>query len=65
MDRQASWLTKRWQDPAQPLYLALLFQAVIFVFLVAVDDPYAAVAFIGGTVGCMVASLRLQKVAES
>ena len=56
-----SWLTRRWQDPVQPLHVALLFQAVIFVLIFAVDVPYAAAGFIGGTVGCVIASLRMQQ----
>lgn len=57
---RGSWMTRRWQDAAQPLYVALLFQAVIFV-LIVIDVPFAATAFAGGTTGCVIASLRMQK----
>lgn len=56
----ANWWSRRWQDSAQPLFVALLFQAVIFVLVVA-DVPYAATAFVGGTIGCVIASLRMQR----
>ena len=60
MPTGANWLTKRWQNAAQPLHMALFFQAVIFV-LIVVDVPFPATAFVGGTTGCVIAALRLQK----
>lgn len=59
-----SRLTRRWQDPAHPLYLAVAFQVVVFVLVCIAEQPYAAGGFLGGTVGCILASLRLQRAAQ-
>lgn len=56
-----SWLFRRWQNPAHPLYMAVAFQVVLFFLIVVLDYRYAAGGFLGGTIGCIVASLRLQK----
>jgi len=53
-------LLSRWHDPRHPLYLAALFQATIFVLILA-DLPAAAMVLVGGTIGCLIASLRLQR----
>ena len=52
-------LCSRWHDPRHPLYLAALFQVVIFGLIWA-GLPFAAVGLAGGTIGCLIASLRLQ-----
>ena len=57
-------LFRRWQNPAQPLYMALAFQGVVFLLIYATEWQYAAGGFLGGTVGCIVASLRLQRRAD-
>ena len=54
-------LLRRWQNPAQPLYMALAFQGVIFVLVYVTERPHAASGLIGGTVGCILASLRMHR----
>jgi hypothetical protein len=55
----AKLLFGRWSDPRHALYLAIVFQAGVFA-AVYTGHPYGAAGFAGGTVGCAVASLRLQ-----
>lgn len=49
-----------WHDPRHPLYVAGLFQVAIFV-LIVLNRQYVAGGFVGGTMGCLIASLRLQR----
>ena len=51
-------LFSRWHDPRRPLYVAALFQAAIVV--VIPTDRQSTAAFVGGTIGCLIASVRLQ-----
>ena len=60
MSAVGKFLFSRWQDPRHPLYLAALFQATIFVLILA-DLPAAAMVLVGGTIGCLIASMRLQR----
>lgn len=48
-----------WHDPVHPLYLAVLFQVAIFALILA-HLQHGAVSFAGGTIGCLMASMRLQ-----
>lgn len=59
MSAVGKFLFSRWQDPRHPLYVAALFQVAIFVLILA-DRQYGAAGFVGGTIGCLIASLRLQ-----
>ena len=63
------WLTSGigcsgWEDPRYPLHLALAFQVLTFLTLFLMDEPYGAAGWIGGTVGCLLNSLRLQRQRE-
>jgi len=60
MSALGSSLFSRWRDPRQPLYVAALFQVATIVLIFA-KQQYSAVAFVGGTIGCLIASLRLQR----
>jgi len=60
MSTVGTFLFSRWHDPRHPLYLAALFQAAILVMILA-GLQYGAVSFVGGTVGCLIASLLLQR----
>jgi hypothetical protein len=63
MGAPTGWLFKRrWEDPRHPLYMALGVQVLVAVLVFTA--PYAAPAFIGGTVGLCINSLRLLKKAE-
>ena len=59
-ERLGTSLFSRWPDPRQPLYVAALFQVVILGLILA-NQQYAAVVFVGGTIGCLITSLRLQR----
>ncbi len=59
MSAMGTSLCSRWPDARRPLYVAALFQVAILGLIFA-DLGGGALAFVGGTIGCLIASVRLQ-----